>query len=469
MSQSLDDVIVAISSGLPLAGDAGRCIARLSGAGALAAANAALVEPVAPTDRQIVPCRLRIGRYIVLPAMLYYFAAPRSYTGQETVELHFWAAADVAAALIEQWTCPANGAPAARLAKPGEFTQRAFLNGKLDLMQAEAVAHLIACGSQTQIHAAQTLLSGRFSQTVSNIAETVMGLLCQIEADLDFSDQDIPAVDIDIAAQQAQQLAGQIQRILDGSVQQEALLDLPTAGLAGLTNAGKSALFNALLARPRSIVSDRQATTRDVLPELLDLPHSRCILFDCAGFFDQPTDGLSLDALAIAAARHALASAALILFCVDISQSDWRASARLFEQMPKNGAVLVVATKADAADARTIARRLDDLRGAGFPEPIALTSAKTGQGIDALRRQIQAVLAARPAPDDRLSLNARHRQHLQTAADALAAAAADLRAGRQDAAAMLLRQARLALAGLEYGQISEEILDRIFSQFCIGK
>lgn len=464
---SFDEVIVAVSSSVPLAGQAARCILRLSGTGALQAAHSQLTEPVAATDRQIVDCTVRIGQHIRLPAKLYYFAAPRSYTGQEMVELHLWASEALVNALLEQFCQTAT--PPVRLAKPGEFTQRAFLNGKLDLMQAEAVAHLITSASQLQLTAAQQLLSGHFSQTIQQIQQALLDALCRIEAELDFSDQDIGLLDTAELAGRLASEADRLQRLLDHAVQQEHLLDLPTVGLAGLTNAGKSALFNALLATERSIVSDRPATTRDVLTEVLTLPHCQAVLFDCAGFLPPDVPAGLLDELAHQAASAALKNAALTLFCVDISQPDCQAAATVLRHTALGGKVITVATKSDLVEAQTAQQRLAALREAGMPEPIVLTSAKTGQGLEILRQWIQTLLASAPAGEDRLTLNQRHRRHLTQALEAITAAAAQLRAGHLELAALMLRCAHSALTGLEYENISEDILERIFSQFCIGK
>jgi tRNA modification GTPase len=246
-------------------------------------------------------------------------------------------------------------------------------------------------------------------------------------------------------------------------------MDLPSVGLAGLPGAGKSSLMNALTTSQRSLVSDSQATTRDVLTELLELPGGRCILFDCAGLKDQSTD--PLDQLANQAALGALQSAAAVIFCVDMTRQTWQDDAALFRQLGAKTCI-AIGTKTDKLDSRQIPKiqqKLKDLFGVDF----LITSANTGDGLESLKTKLAemllSALSGRDEADPQIAINLRHRQRLESSLKQLTQAAEEIKNGNSEVAALLLRQARQELAGLEHEHIDERILDVIFSKFCIGK
>ena len=482
----VDDIIVAVSSASVGAGQTGRSIVRLSGAGVWRAMEGVVVPLPEAAANTVVPCRVRISEQLEIEAVLYCFRGPGSYTGEDMAELHLWAAPDVVACLLAQLcessSCGGHGSPcSARLAGPGEFTLRAYLNGKMDLTQAEAVAQIVSSANAFQLAAAEKLLHGKFSETIAAVRAEILELLSLIEAGLDFTEEDIEFI---AAAQAAARIAAQrnlLQGLLDGSVRLERMIDLDAVGLAGLPNAGKSSLLNALLGTQRSIVSPIEATTRDILTGVLDLNGVSCVLFDCAGLLPEDTEMFgekntltrelqTVDRLAHQAAVEALGQAEMVLFCIDAGKTSFEADRRILSQT-KAATIIPVATKADLADAAAIERLEAQMKNV-FSLPFSVTSARTGQGLTELKSRIENTLLTGRSFDahaDRLTLNRRHQERIEDAVKTLGLAADELHAGREDTASMLLRQSYETLGGLERENVSEKILDSIFSRFCIGK
>ena len=241
-------------------------------------------------------------------------------------------------------------------------------------------------------------------------------------------------------------------------------------GLAGVPNAGKSSLLNALLGTQRSIVSDIEATTRDVLTGILDLDHLDCVLFDCAGLLNQQQSTL-INQLSHEASMTALNKAAVVLFCVDAGKEDITADLQMRQQVTAES-VIYVLTKVDAIAADDSQRKHTVLQEI-FDAEFILTSSTTGAGLDELKNRIREMVLQRRRGDrehqDRLTLNQRHQQKLTGAMTLLHDAAEEVQLNSTEVAAMLLRQAHEQLGTLEAENISETILDSIFSRFCIGK
>ncbi len=458
------NVIVAVSSALPSVGQTARSIVRLSGAGLWDVLAGIVTTDRPPQADAVLPCRVQLSRRLEIEGMLYCFFSPRSYTGEDMAELHLWAAPGAVEHLLQR-LCER-----ARLAQPGEFTLRAYLNGKMDLTQAEAVAQIVSSANSVQLAAAEKLLHGRFSETIRRVRGDILDLLGLIEAGLDFTEEDIEFIAADQAATRITAQRNRLGELLDGGIRLERMIDLDAVGLAGLPNTGKSSLLNALLGRTRSIVSPIEATTRDILTGVLDLDGIGCVLFDCAGLLPDAPTRSRLDYLAHQTAVDALRQAAVVLFCIDAGKSSFEADRRILSEI-QAARLIPVATKADLADEIAL-RRLTEWGRDFFDAPFSLTSARTGQGLSDLKIRIKNTLITGRSGDeqaDRLTLNRRHRQRLEEAVKSLDQAADEIHAGREETAAMLLRQGYETLGGLEHENVSEQILDSIFSRFCIGK
>ncbi len=448
----MDDTIVAVSSPPPQPGTCGvRAIVRLSGPGAwgLARAVTDLAEDAAPGWRTV---RLSLND-LSLPAAALLFRGPRSFTGQDIAELHVPNAPALLALLIDALL--AAGAAQiipARLAEPGEFTARAFFNGKMDLTQAEGIAATINAGNQSQLRAAASLRQGDLHRWTAALADELGNLLALVEAGIDFADEEgIHFVEAERLHAALARLCWELHAQLGAAIRIDRLALPPTIVFIGRPNVGKSSLINALSATDRSLVSPIAGTTRDMLAAHLPTPRGDIRLLDVPGE-EAPTDDLRQKMQA--ARDNALLDADLVVEVLDEPRA--------------------VATTADLATPRiTIWNKSDR-----FPQPIPhaapwqVVSAKTGHHIPQLRAALIAQIThAQPAGESRLVLNHRHRALLHDAAHRLHAAAAlvDNHAAHPELLAAELRQA-LDLLGQITGTISpDEVLGRIFSQFCIGK
>ena len=429
---------------------------------------------------------------LAVEALLYPFFAPHSYTGEDLVELHVCVASCVVEVLVERFL-----ASGCRTAGPGEFTARAYLNGKLDLAQAEAVNEVIGSSNTLQLDAAERLLAGRLTKTAEEIRLALLDTLSSIEAGLDFSGEDIEFIGMEQAAVRLADIQRGLEELLAGSIRYEGLMDLPAVGIAGAPNAGKSSLLNALLGWERSIVSPQPKTTRDVLTGLLydaggferdpkraesRLGTSSCpwaVLFDCAGLVPAPDN--VLDELAQRAAIEALDRCTVVLFCVDSAKSDWSEDLAI-RTLIRPKSLIHVATKSDLMPAG----ELPSVFGAEFL-PV---STKTGEGLESLLRMVRAALSGSVkaaglgdgAPGEHqvclgsteagagaVALTARHRQAVTEALENVRQAVVEVRRDSGELAAMMIRAACQAISGIEQEHLDEQVLDRIFSRFCVGK
>ncbi|MHC4637468.1 MAG: tRNA modification GTPase [Planctomycetota bacterium] len=417
--------------------------------------------------------KLKIDAGLLIDAEVYLFKKPRSYTGQDLAEIHINSNASVTEALLSSLL-----EDGLRMAEPGEFTARAYLNGKMDLTQAEAVNEVIVSSNRFQLAAAEKLLAGRLTNTTEKVKAEIMECLSLIEAGMDFSAEDIEFINADEAVGRFRKMNEQLQQLLSGSISYEAVIDLPAVGIAGAPNAGKSSLLNKLLGTERSIVSKHRMTTRDVLTGRMSLNSCDCVLFDSAGLITEPHT--IIDELAQTAAIEAIGNAAVVVFCVDISNRDWTED-RIIRRLIKSEAIIAVAAKADLIDGDMIDKRLIELKQL-FGVDFLLTSSVTGFGIEDLKRRVDKVLiemspayskADSAMPIEQAShgvaLTARHKHVVTQAAEYISEAEVELPNGNEEVVAMLLRAAYQELSGIEQEHLDERILDNIFSRFCIGK
>ncbi len=460
-----DDTIAAVSSASVPAPAVGRSIIRVCGPGTYEMLSEVLTTQGAIEKNRITPCVICVDDELSVDGLLYAFYQPHSYTGQDLAEIHLDACGAVVEAVLQ------NIYQYARPAAPGEFTQRAFLNGRMDLTQAEAVAEIVSAANTTQLSAAERLLGGRFSEVIATLRIEIVELIGNLEAGLDFSEEDIEFVSAETAAIKVANIQKELTGLLETSMRCERMIDLDSVGLAGAPNAGKSSLLNALLGKTRSIVSDTEATTRDVLTGVLSLEHLDCVLFDCAGLLTADKQTTLVDQLSHEASLTALNSVAVVIFCVDLEKEDITVDLAMRQQISADR-VVYVATKADTICSKEAPKRLERLQTT-FSGPFLLTSVQQSDSLTTLRQKIQAELTALRAGDkdheDRLTLNQRHEQRLRDAVKVLGESADEIRSESPEIAAMLLRQAYELLGTLEHENVSETILDSIFSRFCIGK
>ena len=408
---------------------------------------------------------LNVDNELKIDVTVYIFTAPHSYTGEDIIEIHAYTSSVVTETLLSNLLYRGL-----RMAEPGEFTARAYLNGKLDLAQAEAVNEIIVSSNEYQLAAAEKLLDGRLGEMSAKLRTGLMELLTLIEAGLDFSGEDIEFITRDDAVKRLAMIKGQLEQLLSGSIKYESIIDLPAVGIAGAPNAGKSSLLNKLLGKERSIVSDRHKTTRDVLTGVCTLPHCKCVLFDCAGLLIEAED--IIDELAQQAAIEALRNSSVVIFCVDISKSEWFEDTAIRKLIdPK--IFVPVATKCDLFQDQILADQLAALNKT-FGADFLLTSTQTEVGIEKLQYTIDGKLTEKfniPQTGG-VALTARHRKAVTEAMRQITESMDELSAGNDEVAAMMLRSAYQALSDIEQpgaAHIDEQILGQIFSRFCIGK
>lgn len=459
----LHDTIVAVSS--PTSDQ--RVIVRITGPSTIEICRHIFSEPITEAVREtsLLSGSLTIDDELKIDAQLYLFPTPHSYTGDDVAEIHAHTNPAVTEALLGNLL-----ERGLRIAEPGEFTARAYLNGKINLAQAEAVNEIIVSSNEYQLAAAEKLLDGRLGETTSKLLVGLMDLLSLIEAGLDFSDEEIEFIARPDAVKRLAAIKDQLEQLLSGSIRYESVIDLPAVGIAGAPNAGKSSLLNKLLGKERSIVSHRHKTTRDVLTGVCTLPHCMCVLFDCAGLLMQPDD--ILDELAQQAAIEALRNSAVVIFCADISKTEWSEDAAI-RKLIEPKFLVPVATKCDLPSEQILPDHLAALNEI-FSTDFQPTSAQTGVGIELLRQTIDGKLTEKfdvPRAGG-VALTARHRKAVAEAIDQINESIDEVKAGNDEIAAMMLRAAYQAVSDIEQpaaAHIEEQILGRIFSRFCIGK
>jgi len=470
----LTDTIVAVSS--PSCDT--RVIIRITGPDTVNTCEQIFISPVTTNNSGIIPGCVRVDDELSLEAKLYLFFAPHSYTGDDIAEIHIDTNAAVTEVLIDSLL-----GSGLRMAGPGEFTARAYLNGKIDLAQAEAVNEIIVSSNAFQLAAAEKLLSGRLSETTSKVCSAMVECLSLIEANLDFSAEDIEPESGRKIIERLQNIKRQLEGLLSGSIRYETVIDLPAVGIAGATNAGKSSLLNKLLGEQRSIVSHKRKTTRDVLSVPYSLEHCRCVLFDCAGLMSRPED--ILDELAQQAAVEALRNSDVVVFCIDISKTDFSEDITI-NKLIEQQMLIPIATKCDLVTEDTLSSRLATLNELFDGELLAISSV-TGAGLEILKETIDrkivelklgfsAIQTAdfpfSESVNSSIALTARHKQAVTEAIENVSESTAELKAGNDEIAAMMLRAAYQAVSSIGSacgGHIDEQILEQIFSRFCIGK
>jgi len=445
-------------------GAVARSVIRISGPESLAVVAELADLPAPPAKAGLFEGLICFAEGLKFASYVYIFPAPRSYTGQDLAEIHTYLPRPALELFLERIF------QRIRQALPGEFTFRAWQNGRLDLTQAEAVAHIVSASNQAQLDAARKLFEGRLGRSVEHLEGQMTELLGLIEAGLDFSDQDIEFISQEQAGARIDAIIGSLTSLLETSVRCEYFIELPSVGLAGAPNAGKSSLLNALTAMQRSIVSDSCGTTRDVLRQILTLPYGDCVLFDCAGLGADDC-GDMLESLARQAGQQALGSAEVVLLCVDISRADWTCESALLDIVGRDR-LLAVAAKADLLGCDQITERIERLKSL-FGLDFMPVSAKTGYGLAELKNAINTRLLQVGAPagqaDDALALNQRHRGKITDAVESLVQAGALITGGQNEVAAMFVRSAIRQLTQLQAEDLSEKVLEDIFSRFCIGK
>lgn len=399
---------------------------------------------------------------IVDEALVVYMKAPRSFTAEDVVEIHCHGNG-----FVLQRVCEACVTVGARIAQAGEFTKRAFLNGRLDLSQAEAVLDTIRARSDLGLKLAQRLLRGELAQQVNRLRTGLVDLLAHLEAGIDFSEEDIAFVGRDEMIVSLQATLDQIHRMLVTAEKGRVLRDGIRVVITGEPNVGKSSLLNSLLREDRAIVTDIPGTTRDVIEESVVWDGLHVTLVDTAGIRDT-TDPVELEG--IRRSKEAQDQADIVLQVLDGSQLNRMDLGNVRFLSPHQRELFVI-NKIDSIDVVGVQQLSSALRARLGCKVLPL-SARTGEGLEALKDAIrtQFVPPSFEPSDGVIVTHVRHRAALERAEAALRESLASLEQGMEaEFVAVDLRDAADALGEIVGAITSDEILARIFSEFCIGK
>ncbi len=452
----LRDPIVAIASA-PGRGAVG--IVRASGADLSALIAAVCGRPLQPRVATLLPFIGSEGQMLDR-GLAIHFPGPHSYTGEDVLELQAHGGPVLLQLLLARCL---QAQPGLRLAAPGEFTERAFLNDKIDLAQAEAVADLIDASTEAAARSAARSLSGAFSQQIDALAERVVRLRMLVEATLDFPEEEIDFLEQARAREQLDGIEASVAEALARTRQGALLREGLRVVLAGQPNVGKSSLLNALAGAELAIVTPIAGTTRDRVTETLQIEGVPLHIVDTAGLRDDLTAADEVERIGIQRSWQSIEGADAVVFLHDLARrgeasyeaSDLAIAARL----PAGVAVLDVYNKADLAPPSAL------------PAGSLTLSARTGQGLDELRQRLLQQAGWQASAEGLFTARARHVQALQRTLAHVQAAQAH--AQQRDAALDLLAE-ELRLAHRALGEITgafstEDLLGEIFSRFCIGK
>lgn len=450
-----DDTIVAIGSPR---GPAARGIVRLSGVRAVEVASACLEEPLGGGTYFLVEGRFKLPHTAAFPVLIYVMRAPRSYTREDVVEIHAPGSPPLLSAITSE-LCRRGARPA----EPGEFTKRAFLSGRIDLAQAEAVCQIITARSESEERLALSVLGGDLSEEVRRIRARLLDLAVDMEAGLDFHDDDVTFAGPEKVKGEISAALDSLRRLADESVTRRVHREEVLTVLFGAANAGKSSIFNMLAGSDQAIIHETPGTTRDFLEAVLEMGGVSFLMVDTAGV--RPPAEV-VEEIAVERSRRFVAEAQLVLFVVDASVGvtpDVEALYAQARRMPH----IVVLNKADRALA---VDRQGWIRRFGGTEVVEV-SAMTALGKDALHDAlVDHVLGGKvDLSDARFLLANRQRALLEKAADTLESALLAVGNAGEEIVAFETREAIESLGRVTGEDYVEDLIDEVFSRFCLGK
>jgi tRNA modification GTPase len=381
-----------------------------------------------------------------------FFPAPASYTGEDILELQGHGGSVVLDMLLRRVI-----SLGARLANPGEFTKRAFLNDKLDLAQAEAVADLIESSTEQSVRSAQKSMQGVFSAQINELVSELTELRIYVEAAIDFVDEEIDFLTDGVVENRIIRLLQSIQQIQKTAQQGRLLRDGMTVVLAGKPNAGKSSLLNALAGHEAAIVTDIAGTTRDVLRERIQLDGMPLHIIDTAGLRESDN---SIEKEGIRRAHEEIQKADKILLLIDARESE---TEDLLKTLPTNIDITKVYNKIDLLGISSGIKQTES----GYS---CYLSIKTGDGMDLLKQHLKQSVGFNEATDNVFIARRRHIEALRIGYDYISSALCQLQVSQAgELVAEDLRQAQMSLAEITGTITSDDLLGKIFSSFCIGK
>jgi tRNA modification GTPase len=493
----MTDTIAAISTTVA---PAARIIVRMSGPQSHSIASAISIFKSEIPGSSSVAARTELSfNNLNFPAWVYSFRGPHSYTGEDSIEFHLPGSPVLAKMLVDELY-----RSGIRPAEPGEFTARAFFNGKIGLTEAEGVAATIAAGNEAELAAARQLLAGELARRLWSITESLAQTLALIEVGIDFSEEDVTFLAAEEVAERIQDADAALDDLLNASGRFEQLTHEPRIVFAGRPNAGKSSLINALTKQQRAIVSDVAGTTRDVLSAPLNLPRGRVLVADVAGLDSEPERAAPISSEEGGCKKGVITDLpkGVINFEERAENQMTKDSLQKISDNPFYGAAgnpqdqincsmqhhaqhaieaadHVVLVR-DCTDDRpplefsrvpslNVLTKSDLVNDARHEYPGLKVSAKTGAGLDTLRDALDQLAFGSNQTGTTLALNRRHLLAIETAREALSRAAAQVIAGFSELVAMDLRDVLDALGSVVGEVTPDDVLGRVFTAFCIGK
>ena len=457
-----EDTIIAVSTAR---GNAPRAVIRLSGEQAVpAVADRFQPDLDAPRDWRntftVTPGKLALRREgVPVPVLTYVMRAPRSYTCEDVVEIHLPGSQALLDMVMDEFLTGAD----VRVARPGEFTQRAFMNGRIDLAQAEAVLAIIRARSNAELLAATSKLEGHASKEAAEIQSEVAEIRAQVEAALDFDQHGITIISREDVLEGLDEIEDRLEENLEGARDELASDGTTHVVICGPPNAGKSSLLNRLAGSDRAIVNPQPGTTRDPVTTRIEVHGIEFTVSDTAGM---RTPGDALEATATDMTDDWLARAQLVMLVLDASQPISGDAEKLIERLPAEKLLLVL-NKCDLPEELDETHLPDDAVG-----ELVHTSALTGEGMDELRDALGRVITEGKldASAAECLFNARQRDALRRALEHTDEARRATESGvGYEFLALHLREINDDLGEISGQVTSDDVLDRIFSQFCIGK
>ncbi|WP_457624259.1 tRNA uridine-5-carboxymethylaminomethyl(34) synthesis GTPase MnmE [Persephonella sp.] len=389
---------------------------------------------------------------VIDEGLFIYFKAPRSFTGEDVVEIYPHGSVPVIKKILEEAVYFG-----ARLAQPGEFTKRAFLNGKIDLTQAEAIADLIEAKTEKASQAAVNLLQGKLSEEVKKLRETLLELISLIEAEINFP-EDIEEIDFEVIKSNLNSVLKQIDKLMRTYRRGQLLREGIKLAIVGRPNVGKSSLFNALVGYERAIVSELKGTTRDFIEESLTINGIPVKLLDTAGIRETED---KIEKLGIEKALEKIKEADIVLFIFDASEGVTREDLEIYEKI-KDKSPLVIGNKSDL---------LDKSEKKYYFKDVILVSSKTLENFALLEERILQKLNLIEDSDTDVYINLRHYESFKKAKDILERVLSSIESYKDHKELLMLEisEAEKALEEITGEITTEDVLGNIFSRFCIGK
>jgi tRNA modification GTPase len=408
--------------------------------------------------KKITPRKVYFGKIfnhkgeVIDEGLFVYFQKPKSFTGEDLVEIYPHGSVPVVKSILE--ACFMYGA---RLARPGEFTERAFLNGKIDLLQAEAIADLINAKSERAAKIAVSILEGKLSKQINALREKLINLISLIEAEINFP-EDVEEIDSSLIISQLEEVKSQIDKLLASYKKGNLIKEGIKLAIVGRPNVGKSSLFNALVGYERAIVSEIQGTTRDFIEESLKIKDIPVILLDTAGLRDTED---KIEKIGIEKAQEKINEADIILFVIDASSGFTEEDKKIYDKI-KDKPHIIVVNKSDLNN-----KSIDFFEKY---DNIVYTSVINNQGIKELEEKIITSLGIIEKEDD-LFINLRQSTLLKQAKEKIEEIEnhIDFLINNKEILMIYIQEALNYLDEVVGAISTEDVLDNIFSKFCIGK